>query len=909
MKNKVALLMVALFGISQFSTAQALLAPVETAPFPDVSDQNYKEAITKLKDAGIVQGYENGDFKPTTDMNRAEFMKVLIGSITKEPKGKNCFDDVREEWYAPYICEGKSRGIVSGDDTNPKMFRPAEKIKFSEAAKIVAKTYSLQGGEKDAKAWYKEFITELQNKKAIPLSVEYYDENVSREEMSEMVWRLKDKVEDKASRTYDEIGGKGLVTASSCADLQARYVKATTYLYRDDFRAMDTKQSIPMPIMVPMEDALSVQNATGAVSAETKSPDAGAAKDYSSTNVQVEGVDEADVIKNDGKYIYLIKGNSVRIVEAYPATSMKELISFSLGEENKNENFYPTEMYVDGNTLVVIGTLSYYNNYPQPLMDTTSADAKMAATSIMPVYYQNRVRAYVVDITNHSKPVIQRSVEFEGNYSASRKIGSTLYMVMNQYPSYPIYYGIEQHDKDIKAMDIMPKMKDSVKGTDELAVPCNKVRILPKPQTFNFLIAAAIPLKDKTQSVEREVIVGNVQNLYVSQNNLYVASTEWAGGFYNPYSQSENTMIYKFALDKNSIEYKNQSSAPGQILNQFSMDEKDGNFRIATTKNNYSGGNKSTNNLYVFDKDMKMVGKVEGIAPGESIYSVRFMGNRAYMVTFKQIDPLFVIDLTTPTSPKVLGKLKVPGYSNYLHPYDENHIMGFGKEVDESIDADKVHSEDAVYYTAVQGMKLGMFDVTDVNNPKEMFKEVIGDNGTESELLYNHKALLFNKEKGLLAFPITVNEIPKDTQCSGKTYSSCPSNCQKICMPSSCSYENGIKVCTADCDGPKSCLAQDAYSSSRPVFQGAYVYNVNLTDGFKLKGKITHLTSEEEASMKENGYLSNYEKAVQRILTIGENIYTVSQGAVKANAMADLQEKNMIPLAGSTLNGIIPFMK
>jgi uncharacterized secreted protein with C-terminal beta-propeller domain len=456
--------------------------------------------------------------------------------------------------------------------------------------------------------------------------------------------------------------------------------------------------------------------------------------------------------------------------------------------------------------------------------------------------------------------------------------------------------------QNVDPATLIPQMMDSKTNKDEAVAACPDIRIVPKSKDNSYLITAAIPLNDLTKSVSRSIVIGSAQNVYASTNNLYVASTDWSGGFYKAEGYNM-TALYKFTLADGKIAYSGNGNVPGTVLNQYSMDESGSYFRLATTKEDYAWG-KTSNAVYVLDKDMKQVGSIDDIAPGESIYSARFMGNRAYLVTFQHIDPLFVIDLKEPNAPRILGKLKIPGYSTYLHPYDENHIMGFGNEVDASIDADKVHSADAVYYTAVQGMKLGMFDVTDVSHPKEMFKEVIGDRGTTSELLSNPKALLFDKATGLLAFPVTVFEIPGGPDCYKNTYSTCNETagaCRKICVPSSCSFDNGLQICTADCDGPKSCVnSTDTYG--KPTFDGAYVYNVNLTDGFKLKGKVSHYNADEQAKMTTDGY-TDWQKTIQRAIYIGENLYTISPSMVKANLLTTLAELKAITLAGDSSSG------
>ncbi|MFQ5911250.1 MAG: beta-propeller domain-containing protein, partial [Thermoplasmata archaeon] len=230
------------------------------------------------------------------------------------------------------------------------------------------------------------------------------------------------------------------------------------------------------------------------------------------------------------------------------------------------------------------------------------------------------------------------------------------------------------------------------------------------------------------------------------------------------------------------------------------------------------------------------VGSLEDLAPGETIYSARFMGDRGYLVTFKKVDPLFVIDLAEPTVPKVLGWLKITGYSDYLHPYDENHVIGIGKE---AVPADE---GDFAWY---QGVKISLFDVTDVANPQEIAKYVIGDRGTESPVLQDHKALLFDRARNLLVLPVMVAEI------------------------NPAQYPNGA---------PPNTYGQ-------PVWQGAYVFSISLDEGLVFRGGITHF---EEFDFMKNGYWSPY--SVKRSLYIENVLYTISDGKVMMNTLDDLAE-------------------
>ena len=274
------------------------------------------------------------------------------------------------------------------------------------------------------------------------------------------------------------------------------------------------------------------------------------------------------------------------------------------------------------------------------------------------------------------------------------------------------------------------------------------------------------------------------------------------------------------------------------------MDEYQGIIRIATTSGQEWWRNQpvSSNNLYTLDSQLNILGRVENIAPGEIIYSTRFMGDRAYMVTFRTVDPFFVIDIRDPKSPKVLGKLKIPGYSNYLHPYDENNIMGFGKDTTEV----KGPYGTQAYY---EGMKIAMFDVSNVADPVEKDLEIIGVRGTESELLRNHRALLFSREKNLLAFPVTVMEAVPDP------------------------------------------VGRPSYGSF--AFQGAYVYQVN-GQGFTLKGRISHLTGDDY--LKAGDYWGDTDKSIRRILYIDDVLYTLSDSMIQAHQMKDLKHLGSLSL-------------
>ncbi len=639
-------------------------------------------------------------------------------------------------------------------------------------------------------------------------------------------------------------------------------------------------------------------------------PSAEKSEDYSTTNIQVQGVDEADIVKTDGRYIYTVSGNKIVIADAHPAENAKILSKIELNS--------PTEIFVNKDKLIV-----FSQEYPQGVI----GQPEIAIKRYYP--YSSRTFIKVYDISNREDPLLLRNVSIDGNYYDSRMIGDYVYAVINQ----PAYYGEPQ-----------PIPLPTIASDSEVKeVPASEIYYFDVPDS-SYIFTNIISIN--TQNNDEEIasktfLLGYTQNMYVSLNNIYIVYTKRISEFYlydriideiiipivswdvknkineiknsnvskyekmqkigdvfeeylrslNPEEgasvmktaeekaqkiqqeiakEMEKTVIHQISITDGKIEYQTNGEVPGNVLNQFSMDEYNGYFRIATTTTPMWGTVTSAqvqtsvteqipaetmeqqekpvevtpvrveepartvqqpttqNHVYILDENLKIVGKLEDLAPGERIYSVRFIADKGYMVTFRQIDPLFVIDLSSPENPKVLGYLKIVGVSDYLHPYDENHLIGVGR--------------DATEEGRMLGMKLSLFDVSDVANPKEISKYIIGKRGTDSEALRDHKAFLFSRDKNLLVIPVRVAEEGK-------------------------------------------------YNA----FQGAYVFNLDLSNGFVLKGKTTHTEALPETPEKEY-YYYDYSREIRRSLYIDNVLYTISQKMIKMNDLENLNEINKIDL-------------
>ena len=473
---------------------------------------------------------------------------------------------------------------------------------------------------------------------------------------------------------------------------------------------------------------------------------------YSTTNIQVEGVDEADIVKTDGNYIYVATNNNyqsasqnnVYVVKA-DTQDPRVIAKINLGNDTYVAGLFLSQ---DGNKLLVIG--SQYQFY---------AYGGAAREYIMSYPGVSSVNTFlsVYDVSEKASPVLARNVTLSGSYFNSRMIGNYVYAVVSQ-PTYLVNNNVvlPQVYEDAKAAEIEPT---SIYYADT------------KDTYFTFTTFLGLDIMDDAQEpTNMTVMMGGTSTMYVSLNNIYVTYPTWS-------DQGQYTSIYRISVNDGVLSNEiAKGNVLGHVLNQYSMDEYNGYFRLATTSWNET----TRNTVYVLNSNLTTIGKVklENAEVRETIQSVRFMGDKAYVVTFEQKDPFFVLDMSNPEEPRVAGKLEIPGYSSYLHPYDENHVIGLGKEGN--------------------NVKLSLFDVSDVNNPTEIAKYIVEGDWTDSEALQEPKAFLFDKEKELLVIPVSkTNYGVVDTK-----------------------------------DG-------ESIATQGGFWQGAYVFNVT-TSGFTLRGGITH---------------------------------------------------------------------
>jgi uncharacterized secreted protein with C-terminal beta-propeller domain len=539
-----------------------------------------------------------------------------------------------------------------------------------------------------------------------------------------------------------------------------------------NFRTFDAVQSTTAPRLLSASEAASTKAGGGT---------------FMQTNNQVANVDEADVIKTNGDFIYYLNGQNLQIFNNHSEENPTEVLA------NMEFKTSPYEMYLDGTTLVVLGHA--YNSGELDL--------------IRP--YSQYTQVDFIDVANPRSPKITNSYTLEGRHVTSRSIDGTMYLVTSAHVydwagdpiPYPIilrnseqiatrstvyfpgpieaqysYTNVVVFDVDSGELEMNEQYLLDATHTvyasedflyltytkylneDEIAFDImhkeffSQLPTVEQKQVNEILNAPSYLLNDyekrnKARQIYEKMLAKQSE---VEQKQLRERMEDLlTARFIELEDKLEETIVHKIKLDGAQTEYITSGSVVGSLLNQFSMDEHEGNFRVATTRRDreyISPELESENILTILDEDLQQLGQITDIAKGEQIYSVRFMGDRGYVVTFEQVDPLFIIDLENPQSPRITGELKIPGFSTYLHPLPNNQLLGIGRDT-------RIDENNRV---RTGGMKLSLFDVSDDNNPTEVTNLIIGKEGTYSEALNNHKQVHVYLEKGKVFFPISISD-------------------------------------------------------------------------------------------------------------------------------------------------------
>ena len=450
---------------------------------------------------------------------------------------------------------------------------------------------------------------------------------------------------------------------------------------------------------------------------------------YAVTNKQVEAVDEADIIKTDGKYIYYMPGEDV--IKIFSANDGDTAL---VSEIELPYYLYSGDMYVRGDKLLVIGSYYYDDCYgDDAILYRKAEEPTEAAAGTVPapetVYDETVTIVYTYDISDRTTPVLTEEYAQSGYYISSRMIGGYLYLISNAADE-SLYAPRCTADSEFEKLPIGNIV--AVDGCDHT----------------DFAVIGAIDTENGG-STQTKAILGVSSDVYCNEKNLYLTGDiyESSNNTFN-YTTNYQTQVIKYSVDKTDIELVASARVDGLTNDQFSLDEKDGNLRIATTSTDSDWVD--SNNLFVLDESLNEIGKVTGFAENEHIEAVRYVGDTAYVITFVQTDPLFVIDLSDPTAPAIQGEVKIDGFSSFLTPVDENTLLGIGYCTEEN-------GYGGVY---TDGVKLALFDVSDKTNPQVLDEKEYP--GTESAAQYTHKALIKNSKAGYFAIPLYVYDYAWD---------------------------------------------------------------------------------------------------------------------------------------------------
>ena len=489
-------------------------------------------------------------------------------------------------------------------------------------------------------------------------------------------------------------------------------------------------------------------------------------KDYSTTNLQMEGVDESDIAKIDGSYIYTVEDKYIVITDIRDG-KLKEVTRFLPKDCGASDRVM--EIYVDGDQLILV-----VQCYETSLEEDSAFCYEMNGKSTTQIQ--------VYSIVDRKNPEFEGRLIQDGYYNTSRKIGDVVYLFTQYNMTSDVVGYVEK-----EYTSVIPKVNGEKVAASEI--------YLPESSGESGILVSSLDVNKPDKVLDSKLVISGYAQTYISKDALYLYEEDYDGAMI--------TNIAKFALDEGRISGVAAAAVRGYVRDTFAINASDGYLRVLTT--DYSTEDEM-NALYILDENMKLTGQLTGIAPGEEIYAARFMGNTGYFVTYRNTDPLFTVDLSDPAKPEIIGELKVTGFSEYLHFWDDTHLLGIGYESDENTGN-------------IENIKLSMFNIENPGEVTEEAKLVLKD-VDYSEALYDYKSVIISKDKNLIGL------VCEDYSGSGtkQTYQIY-------------SYENGTFKKQAEIPG----ISGVNYENVRGMYSGNVFYlwindnitSYDMTDGFK----------------------------------------------------------------------------
>lgn len=563
------------------------------------------------------------------------------------------------------------------------------------------------------------------------------------------------------------------------------------------------------------------------------------AKEYSTTNNQVVGVDEADFLKNDSRYFYIVADGHLQILDAFPPENATVLARLPVTGT-------PSKLFVESGRAVV------FSRGAQSRSCTYGYDCELTGD-------KGPTTITFVDLSDLRAPKVTRTLQLNGGLLGARRIGKQVFASVSfgsvrppRYTTYAkdaptcadetnlpkIYAAYEQLKADNAALIETSRLDGLIPSAIDVAAGAslwNECRgMFAAPGDDGTQLTSVFSFDVTGQSaIDTAVVVGRPGAVYANHRSLYVTSRVSTG-------KPEESAVHRFSIDGASVGYAGSARIPGHILNQFSMDEHEGHLRVATSIGRVPDAdvNSAVTVLDATGEGLVQVGQVTGIAPTEDIRSVRFVGDRGYLVTFKKTDPLFTLDLSKPSAPRVTGELKIPGYSTYMHPVGKDHLLAIGFE-----------AEDHGSFAYFQGLQLQIFDVRDPAQPLLKHKTVIGTRGSSSAAATDHLAFNYLASRELLALPMAICE----DSGGGSSY-------------------------------------------GRMTFEGLLVFKASLETGFEKLGGIAHGPVETVEQYSAQPYYksrcynwwTNANSHVKRSVFMDDAVYSVAEKAIHAQRLGAL---------------------